>query len=151
MIILDNSVLSAFRRLKLLSNLNKLISSAIISKEVFNEYSKQWQKKIPNWIKIKQPRDDIILESSSVSLSITDLSLIRLALEHKIPIATDDKPLRQFAKNLGISIVGSLGLLKSLYQSKIIKTIKEYLSFLESLQEDIFISNELMKWALEES
>jgi len=52
MIILDNSVLSAFRRLKLLSNLNKLISSAIISKEVFNEYSKQWQKKIPNWIKI---------------------------------------------------------------------------------------------------
>ena len=40
MIILDNSVLSAFRRLKLLSNLNKLISSAIISKEVFNEYSK---------------------------------------------------------------------------------------------------------------
>jgi predicted nucleic acid-binding protein len=115
MIILDNSVLSAFRRLKLLSNLNKLISSAIISKEVFNEYSKQWQKKIPNWIKIKQPRDDIILESSSVALSITDLSLIRLALEHKILIATDDKPLRQFAKNLGISIVGSLGLLKSLF------------------------------------
>ncbi len=150
MIILDNSVLSAFRRLKLLSNLNKLISSAIISKEVFNEYSKRWQKKIPNWIKIKQPSDDIILESSPVSLSIVDLSLIRLALEHKIPIATDDKPLRQFAKNLGISIVGSLGLLKSLYQSKIIKTREEYLSFLESLQEDIFISDELMKWALEE-
>jgi len=150
MIIFDNSVLSAFRRLKLLSNLNKLISSAIISKEVFNEYSKQWQKKIPNWIEIKQPSDDIILESSPVSLSIADLSLIRLALEHKIPIATDDKPLRQFAKNLGISIVGSLSLLKSLYQSKIIKTKEEYLSFLESLQEDIFISDELMKWALEE-
>ncbi len=150
MIIFDNSVLSAFRRLKLLSNLNKLISSAIISKEVFNEYSKQWQKKIPNWIEIKQPSDDIILESSPVSLSIADLSLIRLALEHKIPIATDDKPLRQFAKNLGISIVGSLSLLKSLYQSKIIKTREEYLSFLESLQEDIFISDELMKWALEE-
>lgn len=150
MIILDNSILSAFRRLKLLSNLNKLISSAIISREVFNEYSKQWQKKIPNWIKIKQPNDDITLESTPISLSRADLSLIRLALEHKIPIATDDKPLRQFAQNLGISIVGSLGLLKSLYQSKIIKTREEYLSFLESLQEDIFISDELMKWALEE-
>jgi len=150
MIIFDNSVLSAFRRLKLLSKLKKIISSAIISKEVFNEYSNQWQKKNPKWIKIKQPRDDIILDSSPVSLSIADLSLIRLALEHKIPIATDDKPLRQFAKNLGISIVGSLGLLKSLYQSKIIKTREDYLSFLESLQEDIFISDELMKWALEE-
>ncbi len=151
MIILDNSVLSAFRRLKLLSNLKKLISLAIISKEVFNEYSNQWQKKIPNWIKIKQPRGDILLESSPVSLSIADLSLIRLALEHKIPIATDDKPLRQFAKNLGISIIGSLGLLKSLYQSKIIKTKEEYISFLESLQKDIYISDELMKWAFEES
>jgi len=151
MIILDNSVLSAFRRLKLLFNLKKLISSALISKEVFNEYSNQWQKKIPNWINVKQPRSDVILESSPVSLSIADLSLIRLALEYKIPIATDDKPLRQFAKNLGISIIGSLGLLKSLYQRKIIKTREEYLSFLESLQKDIYISDELMKWAFEES
>jgi len=150
MIVFDNSVLSAFMRLKLLSNLKELIFSAIISQEVFDEYSKQWQKKIPNWIKIEHPRDDIILESSPVSLSIADLSLIRLALEHRIPIATDDKPLRQYAKNLGISIVGSLGLLKSLYQRKIIKTREEYLLFLESLQKDIFISDELMKWALEE-
>jgi len=149
MIILDNSVLSAFRRLKLLSKLKKVIASAIISKEVFNEYSSQWQKRIPNWIKIKQPSEDIILESSPPSLSTADLSLIRLALEHKLPIATDDKPLRQFAKNLEISIVGSLGLLKLLYQRKIIKTKEDYISFLESLQKDIFISDELMKWALD--
>jgi len=151
MIILDNSVLSAFKRLKLLSNLKKLISYAIISKEVYNEYSDQWQKKIPNWIKIKQPGDDIILLSTPISLSRADLSLIRLALEYKIPIATDDKPLRQYAKNLGISIVGSLGLLKSLYQRKIIKTRGDYISYLESLQKDIYISDELMKWALEET
>ena len=92
MIILDNSVLSAFKRLKLLSNLKKLILYAIISKEVYNEYSDQWQKKIPNWIKIKQPSDDIILLSTPISLSRADLSLIRLALEYKIPIATEDNP-----------------------------------------------------------
>lgn len=149
MIILDNSVLSAFKRLKLLSKLKKLIASAIISKEVFNEYSNQWQKRIPNWIKVKQPSEDIILESSPPSLSTADLSLIRLALEYKLPIATDDKPLRKFAKNLEISIVGSLGLLKLLYQRKIIKTKEDYISFLESLQKDIFISDELMKWALD--
>jgi len=89
------------------------------------------------------------LESSPPSLSTADLSLIRLALEHKLPIATDDKPLRQFAKNLEISIVGSLGLLKLLYQRKIIRTKEDYISFLESLQKDIFISDELMKWALD--
>ena len=150
MIILDNSVLSAFKRLKLLSHLKKLISSAIISKEVLDEYSEHWQKTIPEWIKIIQPGDDIVVESSPVTLSSADLSLIRLALEHKIPIASDDKPLRQFAKQLGLSITGSLGLLKSLYQNKIIKTREEYITFLDSLQKDIYISDELMKWALEE-
>ena len=90
------------------------------------------------------------MESTHISLSSADLSLIRLGLEFKIPIASDDKTLRQFAENLGISITGSLGLLKSLYQNKIIKTREEYISFLDSLQKDIYISDELMKWALEE-
>ncbi|MBA7678079.1 hypothetical protein ES703_86350 [subsurface metagenome] len=67
MIILDNRVLSAFKRLELHSHLKKLISSAMISKEVLNEYTEQWQKTIPNWIKILQPRDDIILESTPAS------------------------------------------------------------------------------------
>ena len=150
MIILDNSVLSAFKRLELLSHLKELVSSAMISKEVLNEYTEQWQKTIPNWIKILQPSKEIILESTPISLSSADLSLMRLGLEFKIPIASDDKTLRQFAKNLGISITGSLGLLKSLYQNKIIKTREEYIFFLDSLQKDIYISDELMKWALEE-
>ena len=150
MIILDNSVLSAFKRLELLSHLKELISSAMISKKVLNEYSEEWQKTIPNWIKIVQPSEDIILESTPVSLSSADLSLIRLGLKYKIPIASDDKNLRHFAKDLGISITGSLSLLKSLYQNKIIKTREEYIFFLDLLQKDIYISDELMKWALEE-
>jgi len=81
MIILDNSVLSAFKRLKLLSKLKILISSATISKEVFNEYSKQWQKKIPKWIDITQPKEETTLESIPLSLSIADITLIKLALE----------------------------------------------------------------------
>jgi len=96
-----------------------------------------------------EPSDDIILESSPISLSSADLSLIRLAIEKKIPIASDDRPLHQFAKKLGISITGSLGLLKSLYQNRIIKTREEYTTFLDSLQKDIYISDDLMKWALE--
>ncbi|MHA1257569.1 MAG: hypothetical protein ACTSPS_18430 [Promethearchaeota archaeon] len=150
MIILDNSVLSAFKRLKLLSRLQKLISSAIITKDVLDEYSKHWQKKVPNWIKIIEPSESIKVESSFLSLSSADLSLIKLGLEYKIPIASDDKPLRQYAKSLGIPLTGSLGLLKALYQNRIIKTRKEYKSILNSLQKDIYITDELMKWALEE-
>jgi len=52
MIILDNSVLSAFTRLKLLHSLEKLLKSVIISKEILNEFSLQWQKTVPNWIRV---------------------------------------------------------------------------------------------------
>lgn len=151
MIILDNSVLSSFERLKLLSRLKQLLKSGIISREVYNEYSIQWQKKIPKWIKILQPKEDITLESPPLSLSSADLSLIKLSLEYKVPIATDDRVLREFAKNVGVSVTGSLGLLKSLYQSRLIKTKQEYQMFLDSLQKDIYLSDDLLKWALDES
>ena len=150
MIILDNSVLSAFKHLKLLPKLKLLISSATISKEVFNEYSKQWKRRIPKWINIVQPNEERVLDPIPVSLSMADISLIRLALELKIPIASDDKPLRLYAMDLGISVIGSLALLKLLYQKRIIKNRKEYLTSLETLQEDIYLSEKLMKWTLEE-
>lgn len=150
MIILDNSVLSAFTRLKLLPSLEKLIPSAIISKEILNEYSLQWQQTIPKWIRILQSDESILLKDIPLTLSPADLSIIRLALEHKSPIASDDRPLRLYAEKLGISITGSLGLLKALYQKKIIETREEYITLLNSLEEDVYISDELMKWALED-
>jgi len=149
MIILDNSVLSAFTRLNLLSKLKELISSAMISKDILDEYSDHLQNNFPDWIKIMEPNKEIKLETTPVSLSSADLSLIRLGLEHRIPIASDDKPLRQFARSLGIPITGSLGLLKALFQNRIIKSIKDYISLLESLQKDLYISEELTEWALE--
>ncbi|KKM07565.1 hypothetical protein LCGC14_1732670 [marine sediment metagenome] len=150
MIIFDNSVLSAFTRLKLLPSLKKLLSSAIISKEIFEEFSLQWQQTIPNWIRILQSNKNIPLKDIPLSLSSADLSVIRLALEHDKGITSDDRPLRIYAEKLGIIITGSLGLLKALYQKKIIKTRDDYIAYLGSLQEDVYISNELMKWALEE-
>ncbi|MGV9200095.1 MAG: hypothetical protein ACOC44_14745 [Promethearchaeia archaeon] len=115
-----------------------------------NEYSLKWQKKIPSWIKIIQSDEEIILKKIPSSLSPTDLTLIRLALEYKNPIASDDRPLREYAEKLGIQITGSLGLLKLLYKKKIIKTREEYMSHLNSLQKDVYISDELMDWALKE-
>ena len=71
-------------------------------------------------------------------------------LSFKKSIASDDRPLRLYAEKLGIPITGSLGLLKALYQKKFIKTREEYITLLNSLQEDVYISDELMKWALED-
>ena len=150
MIILDNSVLSAFKRLDLLSHLEKLLTSAIISKEILNEYSLEWQKNIPNWIKILESDKSIQLKDIPISLSPADLSIIRLALKLNKPIATDDKLIRRYSKKLKIPITGSLGLLKTLYQKNLFKSKEEYQSYLNKLQEDVYISDDLMKWAMED-
>jgi predicted nucleic acid-binding protein len=149
MIILDNSVLSAFTRLELFSQLEEWVSSAIISKEVLKEYTKQWHKKVPDWIKIKKPSKNIDLPSAPISLSTADLSILKLSIEFNIPIASDDKPIRQFAKRAGIKITGSLGLLKALYLNNKIKSLNTYLKSLNLLQKDLYLSKELIKWALE--
>lgn len=150
MIILDNSVLSAFTRLKLLSSLKLLFSTIFISKEIIEEYSNEWKEMIPNWVKILSSNRDIPLENIPLSLSSADLSIIKLALEYNMPIASDDRPLRNYAIKLEIKITGSLGLLKLLYKKRIIKSREKYIHYLNSLQEDIYISEDLLKWALDE-
>jgi predicted nucleic acid-binding protein len=84
------------------------------------EYSQEWRKKIPKWIKIFESKNEIILENIPLSLSQSDLSIIRLAIEHHVPLASDDRPLRIYANFLGITIIGSLGLLKMIFQKGII-------------------------------
>jgi predicted nucleic acid-binding protein len=150
MIILDNSVLSAFTRLKILSLLRKLIKKALISPEIILEYSQEWAKKIPKWIIVQKANEKIPLQQVPSSLSPSDISLIKLAIAHKKPLASDDKPLRNFARQHGVAITGSLGLLKQLYLKRIIPSREKYLALLKLLQDDVFISDDLMKWALEE-
>ena len=97
----------------------RILKSAFISKEILNEYSLQWQQTIPSWIKILASNKTIFLKDIPLALSSADLSIIRLALEHNIPIASDDRPLRVYAEKLGISIIKF-----SFYKSKIKPEIK---------------------------
>lgn len=72
MIIFDNSVLSAFTRLKLLPYIKKLYPTVAISKEILMEYSLDWKDAIPTWIKILHSNEKIILKDIPLSLSPAD-------------------------------------------------------------------------------
>ena len=90
------------------------------------------------------------LKDIPISLSSADLSIIRLALKLNKPIASDDRSIRNYSKKVGIPITGSLGLLKTLYKKNLFKTKDEYQYYLNKLQKDVYISDELMKWAIED-
>ena len=70
-----------------------------------------------------------------------------MAVKEQALLATDDKALREAAKNHSVKVIGSLGLLKLFYLQGIITKKKHYLSFLEKLQEDLYLTKELIDWA----
>lgn len=49
-----------------------------------------------------------------------------------------------------LQVIGSLGLLKTLHNQKIIAHRKKYIELVELLSEDVYISEKLQKWALKE-
>ncbi len=149
MLILDTSVLSTFTYLGLLEQLQQLNLTYAITPDVLEEFSKKWVKtKIPYWINIDVPSHKI--KTESLSISTTDTSLISLAIEKKSMIATDDLTLRKEANNRHIAVVGTLGLLKLLYTQNIIQTRESYLKCLEKLRTDLYLSDDLVEWAIKD-
>ncbi|UCG00816.1 MAG: hypothetical protein JSW11_14500 [Candidatus Heimdallarchaeota archaeon] len=149
MLILDTSVLSTFTYLGLLEELRQLNMTYAITPDVLEEFSRKWVKtKIPSWINIDVPSDKI--KTESLSISTTDTSLISLAIEKKSMIATDDLALRKVARDRDIAVVGTLGLLKLLYTQNIIQTRETYLKYLEKLRTDLYLSDDLLEWAIKD-
>lgn len=149
MLILDTSVLSTFTYLGLLEQFRKLNLNYVITPDVLEEFSKKWAKtEIPSWINIDVPSN--IIKPESLSISATDMSLISLAVEKRFVIATDDLALRKIANDRNIAVVGTLGLLKLLYNQKIIHTKEAYLNYLEKLRTDLYLSDELIEWAIKD-
>jgi len=70
------------------------------------------------------------------SLNVQTLNRIYLAL-------------RRQAIQFGLKITGSLGLLKALYYKKLISTKDEYVTLISKLREDIYLTDELIEWALD--
>ena len=149
MLVLDSTVLSSFIKLGLLEKLANLLSPLYITKEIFTEYQTYGVQDIQQWVSVTDSKEDQELGKIPSSLSKADLSVIRLALENNYGLASDDRSLRKTAQQLGILVTGSLGLLKELFKSKIIESKSEYIDLLNQLQQDIYLSDELLRWALE--
>ena len=147
MIVLDNSVLSAFYRLNLVSELRDLKSLIYITPEIVEEYSTKWLDKLPSLIVVKEVEAEKILSRSNLSES--DLSVVNLALQLKCQLATDDLEIRKVANEYKIPVTGSLGILKSLYLRNIISNKDRYQTLVNKLSQDVYLTNELLNWALD--
>jgi predicted nucleic acid-binding protein len=150
LIILDNSVLSSFTRLNLLDELEILFKEVFVTKAIIDEYSSSWSGKLPKFIIIVDITTEITLPPPLRALSQADLPLIRLSLDKSLPIASDDLSLRKYAKSLDIKITGSVGLLRAMWDQKIIFEKDIFNQLVTDLQKDVFLSDDLINWVLKD-
>lgn len=150
MIVLDNSVLSAFTRLDNLDLIRELFNEAIIPEGVHEEYAKGWGRKaLPNWVSVEKLGEGEIIDAESLSLGVGESQAIILALRQGCPLGLDDENARGTAKNKGATIIGSIGILRLAYELCPIETKDQLKALLEKLTEDLYIENWLLRWAME--
>ncbi|MCY3414211.1 MAG: hypothetical protein INQ03_21380 [Candidatus Heimdallarchaeota archaeon] len=146
MIILDNSVLSAFTRLGLINSFELMFEEIIIPTSVKQEYSMRFHTEIPKFIEVIYSQRS--LTEFPPQLTEADVDVVELGISKNMLIASDDLTLRKFARSQGLRVTGSLGILRKMYLSYQITNTEEYRKLLYQLSEDVYMTENLIQWAL---
>ncbi len=109
----DTSVLIALESVEKIHLLHEIFSHILIPEEVFNELEiEQRGFKLEQWIIVKKITNIDLCSSLYLNLDLGESEAITLALEKKTDfILLDDKEARKAARNLGLKIIGTVGML----------------------------------------
>ncbi len=124
-IISDTSCLILLDKIGELDILKKLFGSIVTTTEVLEEYGQP----LPSWLLIRQPKDknyQLLIESF---VDKGEASAIALALESDNSLLIiDDRKGRHFARQLGLSIIGTIGIIVDAKLAGIIPSVKPVLA-----------------------
>lgn len=142
-IVSDTSCLILLDKFREMSVLNKLFGNIIITPEI----AKEFNKATPDWILIKTPSNSIYQNILEASIDTGEASAIALALEQEnCLLIIDDNKGRKFAKQMGLTITGTIGLLIEAKNKGHINSLK---TLFEKINETNFrISEKLISYAL---
>ncbi|MCW7479427.1 DUF3368 domain-containing protein [Leptospira bandrabouensis] len=138
-IISNTSCLILLSKIQQLDLLKSLYNSIIITETVKAEFAEN----IPNFIKIKNPNQEFSVKSLEQILDSGEASTIALALESKNSLVIlDDLKARKIAKNLGLKITGTLGILAKAKKLGIIDDLEKQINELQ--RKGIWISESVI-------
>ncbi|GHV72927.1 hypothetical protein AGMMS49940_02290 [Spirochaetia bacterium] len=130
LIISDTSCLIALTNSNRLDILYRLCHSIIITPEVAAEYGEP----LPEWIQVLTVKDASKTQSIHTFLGLGESSAIALALEtENALVLLDDKKARRYAKNIGLEIMGILGLLIQANRMGLIENVDEIAADLQAV------------------
>jgi predicted nucleic acid-binding protein len=109
--------------------LNKLFGSIITTTVVASEFGQP----LPSWIEIRQPSDNNYQSIIEVSVDKGEASAIALAIElDDCLLIIDDLKGRKFANEIGLTIIGTIGVIVDAKLAGIIPSIKPILTKIKS-------------------
>ena len=159
--VLNSSVIIALSTLGYLNKLRPLFKEILISKAVFDEICSAGQGLIgerelqeavkTNLIGVRVVKNRLLVNAILDPLAMGEAETIALASEEKVDyIVLDDKLARRRAKAMKLNVVGTLRILRLMYDAKLIGK-SEIIKALEKLRETGFrISEDVVSKVIKE-
>lgn len=142
-VIADSTCLIGLERIQRLDLLPKVFEKIMIPPAVQIEVGIE-----ETWIFIQKPANRHVVNSLKTQLDPGESEAIALALEiPKSLIILDDLSARHIAKQIDITVIGTVGLILKAKQKGIITNVKEILN--ELVKADFRIAQHLIKTAIE--
>jgi len=153
-VVSDAGPIIALSRIGKLKLLKRYFGRIFIPKEVYDQIVERGRGKPGSeevekydWFEAKEVGNRIAVNSLSVDLEKGEAEAIILSLELEADlILMDDFNAREIAKAMGLSVLGTVGILVKASQDGIIENLKETLE--ELRRKGIRISNEVIEYAL---
>ncbi len=126
-LICNSSPLIALSTLEKAYILKTLFTNIIIPEAVYNEvFTRGFSKfSMPEFLTMEIVSDKNLAESLQMQIGYGESEVIALALERKITrVIIDDKQARKIAENLGLKVMGTLGVLILAKEKQLITEIK---------------------------
>ena len=128
-IISDTSCLILLDKIGELEILNKLFGIIITTPEVAIEFGQP----LPSWVEIQQPSDKNYQSIIEASVDKGEASAIALAIElNDCLLIIDDLKGRKFANQIGLTIIGTIGVIVDAKLAGIINSVKPILTKIKS-------------------
>jgi len=140
-VVSDSTCLIGLERIGELDILPTLFEPIIIPPEIEREFGNKF-----SWLQTETLTSNILATALRLVVDAGEAEAIALASEKSYLLISDDKQTRSAAKRLGISVIGTLGVLIRAKQNGVVSAIKPILDNLEL--NSFFISQTLREEAL---
>jgi predicted nucleic acid-binding protein len=136
-VVADTTCLIALERIGQLDLLQRLFFSVLIPPEVAREFNTPAE-----WLTVKSCSQVHVLASLKSQVDEGEAAAIALAHELNLKIILDDRAGRSAAKQFGLSVIGTIGLLVMAKKRGLIRTVRP---FVEDLERYGFYMTEALK------